>query len=734
MNKAIRSINRKVRPLIPAMAVVGSACSLTALSANALELGNINVQSTLGNPLRASIAYALGPNEQLHESCIFLRSADSAAGIPPATHTRVTLRDGVILLTGDIAIREPLLNLRLSVDCPYSPHLQREYVLMLNPGEAPREALAPSPRVASAETAAPARVMTVSQATPPATLRPRVESTPVKTGDSYRVQTGDTMSSIAARIEDRPVGLWAAIDAIVTANPEAFIDGDVNRLMAGSTLMIPAFDDAPASEPAAPEPASFVDAPEPQPVAEAAPEESPPIAPQAAAPSELQQPALSEPTTTPQVSRSIPGMTIVGGEAPALSSSTEDATAESLPTSTSPSAGFVSPEEAELDTSAAAVETDDAPIATPDDFDATTAITDDLKPGDVIMPAQESAASAAIASRAAPVVAPTVERPADSEGGWSNWLAWAGGGVLALLLAFFAFGRKLWDRLRPAPADQQPGPEAEVDEDDEPTLSARAIEELDLDFNDPEAANALGLDADFSNGSGLDYGDDVDVMQDFGFSAEEPAAASLDHEITDDFTREPPAAPTDMIPPSHRINESSILDMEIPMDELSGDYDLSMIVDATRQNIGNYDRTAQDLQAVQLDDDYTLEDHTLSREVDMEVLEKDYEEELKATQALNLEIEKAATELVDRLGEEELPGTPIDFDLTSVFDTTEEPAFSATDMTGVLKANLARDIDAENDESAASGTQRTVEKAAAGSDVTAELQVDSGKAGTQKNS
>ena len=173
MKKPIRSVNRKMRPLIPAMAAVGSACSLTALPAGALELGDIDVQSTLGHPLRASIAYALGPNEQLHESCIFLRPADPVAGIPPATHTRVTLRDGVILLTGDIAIREPLLNFRLSVDCPYSPHLQREYVLMLNPGEPSRAARAPSPRVASAETAVPARAMTVSVRISGSNVKPR---------------------------------------------------------------------------------------------------------------------------------------------------------------------------------------------------------------------------------------------------------------------------------------------------------------------------------------------------------------------------------------------------------------------------------------------------------------------------------------------------------------------------------------------------------------------------------
>ncbi|MGW8369179.1 MAG: tetratricopeptide repeat protein, partial [Gammaproteobacteria bacterium] len=46
-----------------------------AKAAAALELGELQVQSTLGQPLRASIAYALSPNETIDERCIAVSPA-----------------------------------------------------------------------------------------------------------------------------------------------------------------------------------------------------------------------------------------------------------------------------------------------------------------------------------------------------------------------------------------------------------------------------------------------------------------------------------------------------------------------------------------------------------------------------------------------------------------------------------------------------------------------------------
>ena len=112
--------------------------------------------------------------------------------------------------------------------------------------------------------------------------------------------------------------------------------------------------------------------------------------------------------------------------------------------------------------------------------------------------------------------------------------------------------------------------------------------------------------------------------------------------------------PTTDIIPTHRFVENSILDREIlPNDD---EYDLSMIVDATKQEFSDGDVTAKDLMAVavaqeSLGADGEVDEYTLSKEVDYKILEQDYEEELTATQALNSDIVKAAIELADELGE-----------------------------------------------------------------------------------
>ncbi|HMB74716.1 MAG TPA: hypothetical protein VKQ06_14165, partial [Gammaproteobacteria bacterium] len=243
--------------------------------------------------------------------------------------------------------------------------------------------------------------------------------------------------------------------------------------------------------------------------------------------------------------------------------------------------------------------------------------------------------------------------------------------------------------------------------------------------------------------------------------------SELDLEFTEDSAREPNADPTDIIPPSHRIDESSILDVEVAPGELTGEltggYDMSIIVDATKQPIGSYDRTAQDLQAVRVDDEeFMVEDQTLGDDVGLKVLEQDYEDQLSATQALNLEIERAARELAERMDEDDLGGTlggtleqpmvemtqaeSMEEDLlddrtmeTAAIDETvfnkvfELPPVPDAEHNTKLTATLPTDIEAENDPSASdTGTQETLEMAAAGSDITIELQVETGIFNTKK--
>ena len=244
--------------LLPAL-IAGSACGLISGPASALQLGDIEVQSALGQPLRASIAFALSPNEQLFNYCIALKSGVSSDGLPMLTRASVSIANGSIMLTGTTPLREPMFAMQIAVNCNYTANLTRSYTIMLDPA---------LPTVAAAvnEQSAPPVASNSSSARDVTAVRTSVETTRIPLSTTYTVQVGDTLSDIATRIENRPVAFWPAVNALFAANPDAFINSDINRLKAGSLLTIPSFDNvtAPtlASNEATPEPVAVVaDAP-----------------------------------------------------------------------------------------------------------------------------------------------------------------------------------------------------------------------------------------------------------------------------------------------------------------------------------------------------------------------------------------------------------------------------------------------------------------------------------------
>lgn len=218
-------------------ALVAVGGSLAALPAGAIELGDLTVHSNLGQPLRASIAYALAPTEQLFGDCISLRPGATASGLPNVGRATISVANGVIKLTGNTAIREPMVAAHLRVSCPYSANISREYMLFVDPQvvtyEQAEVVVQPVMPVAKAAVApAPSR---------PAARRPVTVQKDIKAAQRYQVRPGESVSLIAQRIENRGVGLWAAVDAIFAANPEAFIDDDPNKLKAGAWLVVPNF-------------------------------------------------------------------------------------------------------------------------------------------------------------------------------------------------------------------------------------------------------------------------------------------------------------------------------------------------------------------------------------------------------------------------------------------------------------------------------------------------------------
>jgi hypothetical protein len=682
---------RQARDLLPVLVAVGGVCGLAITPASALELGEITIESSLGQPLRASIAYALNPNEQLYDFCIYLRPGAIDAAIPSVSRARVSITDGAIILTGTTAIRDPLLNVRVAVDCPYTPNLVREYTLIVDPvlpDSGTRFAASGNVvPVAKPQTAArPARAASAASAA--ATRSTPGTAPPISASTEYRVRTGDSISSIAARIEGRTIGLWPAINALVAANPDAFVDNDANRLMAGSVLTIPnMYGDFTAPEiPATPTVAEFV---ETEIVVPTAPVEDIPT---------VESPLpVFEPVTE------------------SVDSATEFAPVEPVVV---------------VDITA----TDDVVVEERAVVDGTIVVPakPELRPGDVIV-SPLAATSSDVAVVQAPSVSSGNAATSATSGAWSR-LIWLGGSGITLILGLLFFGRTLRQRFGSIAVGAAQVPAIEPEE--EPTVTNPLINDVDFEFEFDDAipADAISLDADLDAGTGLQDNAEMDVAQDFGFSATGQVENKIDHEITEEAAREPEEQPTDIIQPSHRIEESSILESEVISDD--EDYDMSMIVDATKQSLDEFDATAKDLHAVQVksggDGEYMVSDDTLNRDVDLEILEQDYQEEFTATQALNQEIEKAAAELALRMHDmdeavAETPALEDDLELTA-----EMPARPKDlDITAELTANISMDIEAVNDDEVID-EHITSKMVVAGSDITVEMQVESGKIDTKK--
>lgn len=635
-----RTATRAQKTLLPLFAVGGS---LAGMPASAIELGDMTVQSRLGQPLRASIAYVLGPQEMISNSCVSIGSGNSDNGFPGIGQATLSVADGVIRLTGKTPVREPMVATRIVVNCPSMVRLNREYTLFIDPvGRADDEA-EPIRNTAAVErpAVAPARPAASSAATGQATTaapvrRPAASTTPRRPANSvpqarigkssqYEVQAGDSLSQIAERIENRPIGLWAAVDVIFQANPDAFINNDPNKLMAGSLLTIPSFDGS-----------------------------------------------------MPVVAAGL-GVAVQDGSqaysADDIVVSQENAAAIVVPQGNT--AAEIAPEDIGVVSTVAAFEEIEEPVVE----DVLADATNDLAPADVTAEADnpfldrvpadkenvvipDTELDGPVTSSSSPNV-PTAVITTSSEVSSPSWLLWLAGTGLAIIIGLLLFGRLFRGRRGDA---QVIAPRYE--DDARPIELARgASDELDpanafgVEDDAPTEEN-LALDADLTIGSGLRAATEMDAAQDFGFAS----PTTVDFEL-------PPHSST--IAEDETILTSEIL----PEDE---EYDLSVIIDATKMPRPE-DITRRDLKAIEVnpDDTATSGSYTINKEVDFDILAQDYEDEFTATQAVNTEISRAAAELISDLGK----------DTTDAWMTTEETVLMTEEEETAMMAPQGTDED-----------------------------------------
>jgi hypothetical protein len=313
-----------------ALAVTGAAVSALT-PAHAITLGDVTIESALGEPLSARVPVELAPGELLGAACVSAPAGTSDLLRLPQARVSVpeTAAPGRFALHVTTAqpLYEPMYELQLQVRCPGVALLVRQYVLMLDLPGAPRPQVT-EPVAAAAPAVPSAMPGTAAPAGRERPVRPRVAAplgAPIGAGISYRVAEGDTLSTIAARVSGRDVGIWTLADRIFAANPGAFIDANPDLIKLGSEISIPAPGDASVAVPAA-----AVAAP-----AAPAAVEVPPAATQPAPEPPAEAVAASEPATPVSVAAptvEAPATAVVPEPPAEVVFEDERAPVESLPT------------------------------------------------------------------------------------------------------------------------------------------------------------------------------------------------------------------------------------------------------------------------------------------------------------------------------------------------------------------------------------------------------------------
>ncbi|TXK62025.1 type IV pilus assembly protein FimV [Alkalisalibacterium limincola] len=261
--------------------------------AAAVGLGQIEVQSRLNQPLVAEIRLLQVSPAELERMHVRLASPEafSRVGLDRPSAMTANLQfsldtnargEPVIRVTTPSRVNDPFLSFLLEIEWG-AGRLVREYNVLLDPPymapatraqvapatTTPAAPVQPAPAIASprAEPAAqappsaseapaplPPAPAPVPAPVPPPPATPQPPAAPVAApaaaataataaGGTFTVATGQTLSSIANRERDADVSVNQMMIALLRANPDAFIDGNINLLRAGAVMRLPSRDE-----------------------------------------------------------------------------------------------------------------------------------------------------------------------------------------------------------------------------------------------------------------------------------------------------------------------------------------------------------------------------------------------------------------------------------------------------------------------------------------------------------
>ncbi len=223
---------------------VSFALGTISVPVYALGLGELSSKSTLnqnfeGNiPLLSVLPEELdGVRVNLADTAIFERAGVERPFYLSLLKFEPVLTDSgntVVRVTSEFPVREPFLNFLVEVNWPKG-RLVREYTVLLDP---PTTTMRRAPKVSPAATA----VRTAVPQSKPSVAASPASTAPVASasGSEYGpVKANDTAWRIAEQVRPSGVSMEQMMMALLEANPQAFIDGNINRLRKGQILRVP---------------------------------------------------------------------------------------------------------------------------------------------------------------------------------------------------------------------------------------------------------------------------------------------------------------------------------------------------------------------------------------------------------------------------------------------------------------------------------------------------------------
>ncbi len=229
--------------------------ALIPVTVYAAGLGKLNVNSGLGEPLKAEIELLSVSPEELStlSAVIASEEAYTLQGIErPASHSTIKVEVAksssgapVLKLRSLQPINDPYLDMLLQVDWA-SGRLLREYTVLLDPpgyaGESDNSAVS-TVQMPSTQSDSSAPVVSTSE---------NVEGKPGKSAkrskkpaaaaddiQEYVTQRGDTLAKIARDMKPEGVSLEQMLIGLYEVNPDAFSGKNINRLKTGQILRAP---------------------------------------------------------------------------------------------------------------------------------------------------------------------------------------------------------------------------------------------------------------------------------------------------------------------------------------------------------------------------------------------------------------------------------------------------------------------------------------------------------------